>query len=493
MLLRQVEPVTLMKPLRPQFRGLIFKLALFYVLLSLPCLVLVESAILIFEYEDLVTGVDAGSLARAAERGAEELALAWPQPTADQTKGLGYWAEAWILRLQRPRGGLVEGESYILAELVGTPLGAAVLDADHHVLARVPAAADWKLEIPPADAADYSAVRARGSVLMLAGSESPQKIRRVLAPVRAQDGSVQGFLFVELRLPVPWHRLLLDLSLEWPIVLGFLIVFGIASSLFLATWVTRRLNRVAHAATAWSNGDFSESIDDRSSDELGRLSALLDRMALELKALMRSRAQLATLAERQRLARDLHDTVKQQAFALNLQLATLRRQLGEHPALERVDQAQRLGQQIQRELVQILEELRASDTELPFAQRLRTRVQQWAQGSGMPLDIDLADAPALPAADQEHLLRITDEALANVLRHSGATRVSLVLRHDATRLMLTITDNGRGYNRNATLTGMGIANMRERALSLPDGQFDLDGDSAQGTRIKVSFSVAARV
>lgn len=479
-----------MKPLRPQLRGLIFKLALFYVLLSLPCLVLVESAILIFEYEDLMTGVDAGSLVRAAERGAEDLAAAWPQPAADRAKVLGYWADAWILRLQRPRGGLVEGESYILAELVGTPLGAAVLDADRHVLARVPAAVDWNVEIPPADAADYAAVRARGSALMLVGSDAPQKVRRVLAPVRAQDGSLLGFLFVELRLPLPWHRMLLDLSLEWPVVLGFLIVFGIASSIFLATWVTRRLNRVAHAATAWSNGDFSESIDDRSGDELGRLSGLLDRMALELKALMRSRAQLATLAERQRLARDLHDTVKQQAFALNLQLATLRRQLGAHPATERVDQAQRLGQQIQQELVQILDELRASDTELPFAQRLRTRAEQWAQVSGMSLDIDLAEVPALPAADQETLLRITDEALANVLRHSGATRVNVVLHRDADRLKLTIADNGRGHDHGATPAGMGIANMRERAVSLPSGRFYLDGGSDRGTRINVSFSVA---
>ena len=120
-------------------------------------------------------------------------------------------------------------------------------------------------------------------------------------------------------------------------------------------------------------------------------------MALELKALMRSRAQLATLAERQRLARDLHDTVKQQAFALNLQLATLRRQLAEHPAAERVAQAEWLSQQIQQELAQILDELRASDVALPFAERLRMRALEWAQVSGIALDVELADVAALVA------------------------------------------------------------------------------------------------
>jgi signal transduction histidine kinase len=297
---------------------------------------------------------------------------------------------------------------------------------------------------------------------------------------------LRGFLFVELRLPVPWHRFLLDLSVEWPIVLGYLIVFGIASSVFLAAWVTRRLNRIARAATAWSRGDFSDRIDDSSRDELGRVSALLDGMALELKTLMRSRAQLATLAERQRLARDLHDTVKQKAFALNLQLATMRRQLGDHPASERVVQAERLSQQIQQELVQILDEMRASDGELPFTTRLRTRALEWAQTSGIQLQLDMEEIFSLSPAIEDALLRITDEALANVMRHSGADHASLALRHDADRLCLAIADNGQGASEDAR-PGMGLANMRERAQGLPQGQFEFDS-GGDGTRIRISFS-----
>ena len=57
-----------MKPLRPQLRGLIFKLTLFYVLLSLPSLILVESAILIFEFEEFMSGVDAGSRTAKSSR-----------------------------------------------------------------------------------------------------------------------------------------------------------------------------------------------------------------------------------------------------------------------------------------------------------------------------------------------------------------------------------------------------------------------------------------
>jgi signal transduction histidine kinase len=477
-----------MKPLRPQLRGLIFKLTLFYVLLSLPCLVLVESGILVFEFNRFMAGVETGSLTHATELAADDLAHNWPSAAADETKGLDTWAQAWILRLQRPRGGLLKEESYILVELSADPLAAAVLAPDGHVLAQAPANADWHLQLPRADSAELHDAQNAPMPRLLALAENPNRIRRVIAPVHAANGSLRGFLVVELRLPVPWHRFLLDLSLEWPIVFGYLILFGIASSFFLATWVTRRLNHVARAATAWSRGDFSDSINDPSRDELGRLSALLDRMALELKGLMRSRAQLATLAERQRLARDLHDTVKQKAFALNLQLAGARRQLGEHPASERIAQAERLSQQIQQELTHILDELRASDSALPFADRLRERAQEWSQISGIALDLDLAALPALLAAHEDTLLRIADEALANVLRHSRASRVRIGLRRDADVATFEIVDNGRGMDDSAR-TGMGLNNMRERAESLPAGRFEFTGVDTGGCRVAIHFAL----
>lgn len=478
-----------MKPLRPQLRGLISKLTLFYVLLSLPCLIVVESAILIFEYATFSRSVDGGSLLRATERAAGELADVWPSAAADEAAALDSWTQALILRLQRPHGGLIEDESYLLLELAEVPFAAAVLDAGGKLIAQAPAQSDWLAELPAAGADEYRRATEARVPLQLAGADAPFKIRRLLAPVRSASGSLHGYLFLELRLPVPWHRLLLDLSLEWPIILGYLLVFGVASSIFLAAWVTRRLNRVASAASAWSRGDFSGRIDDRSRDELGRLSGLLDGMALELKGLMQSRAQLATLAERQRLARDLHDTVKQQAFALNLQLATLRRQLAPGAAADRAAQAERLSGQIQQELAQILDELRASDAALPFVERLHLRASGWAQASGIELVADLAVAPNLPAADQDTLLRIADEALANVLRHSGATRVLLTLSRSADTMSLAIVDNGRGGIADAS-PGMGIANMRDRTSTLPRGNFSIDSDSS-GTRVTIRFSAAA--
>src|SRR5262249_25105735 len=102
-----------MKPLRPQLRGLIFKLTLFYVLLSLPSLVLVESGILVFEFNAFMAGVGGGSLTQATRDAAHDLGNAWPLDDG-APQYLAPWTEALILRLQRPRGGLLKNDCFIL-------------------------------------------------------------------------------------------------------------------------------------------------------------------------------------------------------------------------------------------------------------------------------------------------------------------------------------------------------------------------------------------
>ena len=482
-----------MTVLRPRLRGLVSRLALFYVLLSLPTLIVVESTILIYEFHRFTGGLADGSLDRAAEDGASALARQWSHlrgADGSDTVALRMWLDAWVLRLQQPRGGLTPDQSYVLLELADVPIAAAVFAADGHELARSRGDGHWQPSEPGAQQIARALTHGPGSALRLPGSESPYTIRRVIVRMQGADGRTIGLLFVELRVPLPWRRLLLDASVESPTVLGFLIVFGLASSIFLAAWVTRRLNRIARAATAWSRGDFSDRIGDHSRDELGGLSSLLDRMALDLKGLLRSRAQLATLAERQRLARDLHDTVKQKAFALNLQLAATRRTLAETPAADRLEQAQRLTRQIQQELGQIIDEMRVSDTDLPLAERVRTRADEWAHTSGTTLGFELDDVPSLAAPIEDALLRIVDEALSNVLRHSGASHVDITLRREADRVRLEVADNGRGAI-DESAPGMGLRNMRERAQALPAGRFAIDASAGRGTRVSVSFLLEA--
>jgi len=473
---------------RPRLRGLVSKLALFYLLLSLPTLIVVESVILTYEFQRFVSGVERGSLERAVVRGAGNFDAHWSgllDQQAPNPAALKLWLDAWILRLQQPRGGLTPDESYILLELSEVPMAAAMIGTDGAVLARTEDNARWTLDLPTAAELRDAAAPDAPFHLPPVG-DSDYKIQRILVALHDAAGTRNGWLFVELRVPPAWRHLLVDSSFESATVFAFLIVFGLASSLFLAAWVTRRLNRIERAAIAWSRGDFSNRINDHSSDEIGGLSRKLDGMAFDLKCLVRSRAQLAALAERQRLARDLHDTVKQKAFALNLQLATARRTLGAGAGGERLELAQRLTQQIQQELGQILDEMHASDAELPFAERLRMRASDWSHTSGASLGFNIDDVPPLAAAVEDSLLRIADEALSNVLRHSGASHVDVSLRRTAERVSLVIADNGKGASADPG-QGMGLRNMRERAEALPGGRFEFDSTAEGGTRVTVGF------
>ena len=107
--------------------------------------------------------------------------------------------------------------------------------------------------------------------------------------------------------------------------------------------------------------------------------------------------------------------------------------------------------------------------------------------SGLQLDVDRAELPTLPTTHEETLLRIADEALANVLRHSGASRARISLQRDQRGAELTIVDNGRGAGDEAR-PGMGLANMRERAQSLPAGALEFRS-GADGTRVGVRFAI----
>jgi signal transduction histidine kinase len=172
-----------------------------------------------------------------------------------------------------------------------------------------------------------------------------------------------------------------------------------------------------------------------------------------------------------------------------MQLAALRRQMPPGAEAERVAQAERISGSIQQELAQILDEMRASDAALPFAERLRLRATGWSQVSGIELVADLADVDIAPP-EQETILRIADEALANVLRHSGATRVHVSLRRDRETLALDIADNGRGGIADAE-PGLGIANNRTRVATLPGGRGEIDSETGGGTRVRVRFATVA--
>ncbi|HSX60453.1 MAG TPA: sensor histidine kinase [Tahibacter sp.] len=471
-------------------QGLTLKLALFYLLLSVPALALIQWTIVSFEFHELFEAVDSGRMTSMTQDAAREMGRYWNSDRPPGHIELATRAEALVLRLERPQDGLAPS-SYVMLELSTVPIAVGVYDAAGRALAHAPENS-WTATPPAAAHPAWEQARRTGTA-DLEGEETPERVRRVLAAIPGTDGQVRGFLLTELRLPLPWQRIVGGNSFEWPILLVYLVVFSIATAFFMVRWVTRRLNTIADAAESWSAGDFSTLIPDESGDELGRLSRDLNRMAVELMSLMESRAELASLQERQRIARDLHDTVKQKAFALNLQIRAARRLIGsdDEAAKTRLDESFELINGIQRQLVHVLDELRSERAPGGFlAPRLRDLAERWARISGLQREFDLDDSILDHAVHGEALLRIAEEALANVLRHSRATRVSIRLHRKDEQIALSIADNGIGGADSSS--GMGLANMRSRAEGLPGGQFELISSPGQGTEVRVRCNYGAR-
>lgn len=264
-------------------------------------------------------------------------------------------------------------------------------------------------------------------------------------------------------------------------------VVGLAFGVVTARSFVRRLQYIATAVEGWSQGDFSIFVRDSSRDELGQLAHRLNQMAQQLQHLLRTRQDLATLEERNRLARDLHDSIKQQVFAVSLHISTTKAFIGlnEQAARAQVTKAEELIRQAQRELTTLIRELRPVALEgRNLADATREYVRSWQEQTGIAVELEVAGEPEASPAIESAFFRIVQEALANVARHSQADRVQIRLVYAET-MQLTISDNGTGFDvQNRDHQGVGLSSMRERVQAL-GGHLNIQSGNDQGTIITV--------
>jgi len=293
------------------------------------------------------------------------------------------------------------------------------------------------------------------------------------APIVATDGSVRGALLLDVDLatllrPLYFSNLLALL----PTVVLFIIVasmFGTLFGLLTARGLTRRLLRLTSAADAWSQGDFAVAARDPSSDELGQLARDLNRMAEQLQNLLRDRQQLAVVEERNRLARELHDSVKQQMFALTMLIGSAQLEVDEHSEAKRIlSEAERIVSSAQQEMSALIQALRpVALTNKYLAVALRELCHDWEQRNGITCAVTVPETLSLAPEVEQQVFRVAQEALANVAKHSGATRVEVYATDEQGTLALRIRDNGRGFDvARANGRGLGLSNMRERVAEL---------------------------
>ncbi len=269
-------------------------------------------------------------------------------------------------------------------------------------------------------------------------------------------------------------------------------VIGTLSGVLISGGITRRLRRITQAAAAWSQGEFQVAVVDRSRDEVGQLAHDLNRMAGHLQTLLSARQELAVLEERNRLARELHDSVKQHVFANTLLIRAARKIVNRNPdkAQSYLMDAEQLADQAQQELIALIRALRpAAIADKGLVAALSDYVTDWERRMGVAVELRVQGARTTPLDTEETLFRVAQEALSNVARHSDAQHVEIVLAWSEEQMRLTIHDNGRGFDTaRVTGKGVGLASMRERLEAL-HGTL-LVSSSSSGTTVKASVPLA---
>jgi signal transduction histidine kinase len=208
----------------------------------------------------------------------------------------------------------------------------------------------------------------------------------------------------------------------------------------------------------------------------------------EMRSLYEQAQELASLQERQRLARELHDSVSQVLYSIGLGAHTARGALEDDPeqAIASIDYVLALSEAGLAEMRALIFELRPESMELEgLLAALSRQVAVLRTRYKLTVNADLGEEPDLSLEMKQALYRIAQEALHNIVRHARANVVELRLTGLANEIMLEVRDNGKGFDTSTPFPGhLGLRSMQERATKM-GGTFTIESVPGQGTYVSV--------
>ena len=316
-----------------------------------------------------------------------------------------------------------------------------------------------------------------------------QDITSLVLPIR-RAGVYYGAVFAQYYAPTFSEQVQAAVSgflPELPVFLLISSVIGILFGFLIASSFTKRLDHMEKTTLQWGLGDFSKKAEVHGNDEISTLAVSLNRMADQFQKLIEKEQMLATMEERNRLARDLHDSVKQQIFAISMNLGAVRSLLKTdlQKAILQVEISSKLAQQALDELSTLINTLRPvqlGDQALPDA--LREYLKIWQKQSGVSVVFRVeGEENKIEQEAEQSLFRVIQEALSNISRHSRASAASIFLTFYSDHFTLQISDNGIGFNKLSIKQGLGLQSMEERVKEL-NGTLKINS-SVSGTTITI--------
>ena len=288
-----------------------------------------------------------------------------------------------------------------------------------------------------------------------------------------------------------WKPLLWLVLVSGVLLLVLLAPIGGLFGVLTTRGMVRRIRHLAAATTQFTAGDYEQHVPISRADEIGQLEHDFNQMAEQLAESIAERQQLAgsnaRLAERARISRELHDAISQDLFSLRMLVDGLQQALPEDGALQSAITT--LGQtalNMTRQMRALLLELRPLElAHLGLAAALKELAAMYSTRLGITVTADIASV-ALPPQAEHALLRVAQEALTNAARHAHATSITLRLAPHQQGVVLTIADDGKGFQADAeeSQRGLGLHSMRERVKEL-HGTLLLETAPSQGTCLQI--------
>lgn len=288
----------------------------------------------------------------------------------------------------------------------------------------------------------------------------------------------------------------------WVEFVLLLLLIGPAVGYFVARQYQRRVDALHLAVKQISIGNLAERLPVGNGDSFDSVYRDFNAMAGSLESRLRLLQQFgeadvmeklqsnqdAVMEERRRLARDLHDTVSQQLFALHMSASALPKLLEMNPEAAKtvVNQLVTMSHHAQRQMRSLIAQLRPLELE---EQTLEEALGKWfpdyCNQNGLQGKLEVSLPDGLSEAIEHQLFLIIQEGMANVVKHAKAKHVSLTLYDAGHQLVLQIADDGIGFTVDpAKRSSYGLATMKERAERL-GGNAEIRSKPGSGTAVHI--------
>jgi signal transduction histidine kinase len=325
------------------------------------------------------------------------------------------------------------------------------------------------------------------------GRGASRNLYEVVMPIR--DGTRD---LARLQIGISLARLNREIAqarLTMALLGAFMLAAALIAVVLIGNLLTRPLREVAAGAQRIAAGELTHRVSDGRADEIGQLAAAFNDMAAKIAERDASLRQLSRRLlsiqeqERVRIAREVHDELGQALTAMKIdvqQLGTSHRELQEPlGAIARnidgiVDLVRRIAADLRPAILD----------DLGVTAALEQQLRRLRESTGITTTLTVSVEPEIDMLTGVTLYRITQEALANVVRHAHATAVDVSLALRGGNAVLTIRDNGRGMPQSIPPKSLGLLGIRERA-ELLGGSVSIDSPPGEGTIITASLPLTS--